>query len=405
MMRNSSEHPSSFRLPRLMRGRLRTLSLALVAVYCLPLQARAQRLRCEGLPQVSLATPERRVVALGGLVGSSEAVVILYGRIGQSRTERAIADLTTLAQAYRARTLVILLVATERHGGFESAQKLAKSLDAAIQVLVDRGDSFRAACGLFVYPTVLLFDRAHRLRGHYVGHRIDFQRSFEAEMRKVFHLPQRVYASTSRPVAEPGRRKGRLSAMMRKRDRRRAERRLLALRQLLSLETLSMVFRQYHRWSDLMEEPESAPLAAALGGLARAKAPKDRSAALATLKHLSAGKGFEAAQAQLALGRALAAANDPKGAQAAFEACRAQSGLRGQCEFELAALSLKVSPVAALELVKAAYKALSARPAAASAWTTSDSKAGPKKNGRATRAPAPAASSQPTRPQGAQRRR
>ncbi|MBW2733762.1 MAG: redoxin domain-containing protein [Deltaproteobacteria bacterium] len=297
--------------------------------------AQAQLPTCKRLPSIQLKTPHGKSVRLNAVAGKSQAVVVVYGRADQPRTTRAVEDLQLLVKKYRAQAIVILVV-VERHGGKKAALALGAKLPTSFKILLDHGDVLRAGCGLFVYPTTLVFDKKHKLHSAYMGHRGDYGEMLEDKFREVFGLPALAKVSKVRAPASKKRRISGMERMMRKRDLGRAERRFSMAQRLLGTDTLHLVMERYQGWAKLLPEPESDPLATAAIEIGEGK--KKAAHAVVTLRSLAAKKDATAHLARLWLGRALLRAGDAAKAKVAFEGCVGQASLRGQCEFELAAL-------------------------------------------------------------------
>ena len=283
-----------------------------------------------------------------------KAMAVIWIRADRVRCKKAVKDLIVLHQRYQKKGLAVVAVATPRHAGSERSARLAKKLKLPFPMLVDKDGEFHTAYGPKLYPSTVITNSKMELRYAYSGHRPDYSIAVERQIKAVLGLGPAPETIKDAPRAEGSkdRRKSFFEIAKRRRQRKRAKRRFEAGRQLLSADSLPMIFRQYGNWWKLLDEPANEALHAAAVAVVAGNGKKQ----IPALKKVVKAGGKTLFVAQLWLGRALLAAKKRGDAQKQFEKCAGKAQTLGQCDFELALLAAKKDKAKAVEHCKRGYK-------------------------------------------------
>jgi len=284
-----------------------------------------------------------------------KALIVLYVRADQARSKKAMRTAQKLFQLYRKKGLGVVAIATGRHQGYSNARRIAKMLKVTYPVLIDEDGKLRIKQKMVVYPSAKVVDKTGEVRYRYSGLRPGYAITIERQVKAVLGLgppPEQIHDMDRRAVTSDKRKTDRrnlLKIMKRRRELITARRRFEATRGLLSKDTLPQVFKLYAKWWRRLPLPEAEALAPIADAIA--EGGKASGAQLKALRSLLSSGKVKKEVVQLWLGRALAADKKKAGAKNAFEAC--QGKLRGQCDFELAAITGGDGAVA---LCKKGYK-------------------------------------------------
>lgn len=354
-------------------GRCRALSVGFAALALLVVDGSG---RAQAAPPPPDKAPTLRLPAVAGggakvsTGPTSKPQVLLYVRGDSARARPALEQLVRLHAEWGKR--VRFLAITSTHGkSVKRVRGMARELGVRFPVCADVDSSYWAQAGLMVFQTVLVVDAKGRVALKVPAFLSDQAPQVDAALRKLLGLPAKVVPkpAVQAPITSDDR-WARFRQARQRAERKRAEQLLLASNGCLSESTVALTLTLYERWAALLPLPTDACLETA--------APLIRKRTPLSPAMLAALEPCAGVRAPLWYGRALRHAGRMDAAARAFAGCVGKPALRGQCEFELAALAVTKQPgqalqmcVAGLRLLKASASDRSRKPTPASGRTGS----------------------------------
>lgn len=116
-----------------------------------------------------------------------KVIVILYWRVGQERSLKALKELKVIFEKLSDQPFEILAI-TKDTNKLSEIKDLKKSLKIPFPVLLDSEAEVYSEFGVFVFPSTALIDRNRAYRFHYGGFREDYQNEIFGQTRILLGL-------------------------------------------------------------------------------------------------------------------------------------------------------------------------------------------------------------------------
>jgi len=139
----------------------------------------------EPAPDFELKDLDGNVYSLSRLKG--KVIIILYWRVGQERSIKALKELKILSENFINQPLQILAI-TKDTKEKSQIKAIRKSLALPFLVLLDQNNKVYSDFGVFVFPSTTLIDKKGVYQYHYGGFRDNYQEKLSAQIKKLLGL-------------------------------------------------------------------------------------------------------------------------------------------------------------------------------------------------------------------------
>lgn len=154
------------------------------------------------------SSPTFRLQDLSGKTHSlsqskGKVVVILYWRLGQERSLKALKELKIIFENLSDQPIQILSIIKDTNK-LSEIKTLKKSLEIPFPILLDSEEEVYSEFGVFVFPSTALIDKKGVYRFHYGGFRGNYQDEIYDQMRVLLDLITEEQLKTEKEKKSPG---------------------------------------------------------------------------------------------------------------------------------------------------------------------------------------------------------